>query len=197
MQQVEAESGEALRADAYVFACGPWLGKIFPFLESRITPTRQEVFFFGTAPGDSRFTDAQLPTWIDFGQRFYGIPGNERRGLKVADDRRGVSVDPTSMERVVSNEALAAARSYLDLRFPEMRRSPLVESRVCQYENSLDQNFLLDGHPEAQNVWIVGGGSGHGFKHGPVVGEMVSDAVLQLQAPPAEFALARLLKNSD
>jgi sarcosine oxidase len=196
LQGISIAPGEMLEADAYVFACGPWLGKILPFLASHITPTRQEVFFFGVAPGDSRFSDAQLPTWIDFGQRFYGIPGNDWRGLKVADDRRGVTVDPTGMERLVSKEALVAARSYVDLRFPGMRGAPLVESRVCQYENSIDQNFLLDRHPEAENIWIVGGGSGHGFKHGPVVGEMVSDAVLHLKASPAEFALARLLKAS-
>jgi len=195
LQGVSVAPGEMLEADAYVFACGSWLGKVFPFLATCITPTRQEVFFFGPAAGDSRFSDAQLPTWIDFGKRFYGIPGNDWRGLKVADDRRGITIDPTGMERVVSNEALAAARAYVDLRFPGMRGAPLVESRVCQYENSTDQNFLLDRHPEAQNVWIVGGGSGHGFKHGPVVGEMVRDAVLHLKAPPAEFALARLFKS--
>jgi glycine/D-amino acid oxidase-like deaminating enzyme len=196
LQGVSVAPGEMLEADAYIFACGSWLGKVFPFLASRITPTRQEVFFFGPGAGDSRFTDAQLPTWIDFGKRFYGVPGNDWRGLKVGDDRRGITVEPTYMERVVSNEALATARAYVDLRFPGMRGAPLVESRVCQYENSTDQNFLLDRHPEAQNIWIVGGGSGHGFKHAPVVGEMVSDAVFHLKAPPAEFALARLWRTS-
>jgi len=192
LQGVSLGPGEMLEADAYVFACGPWLGKVFPFLAPHIMPTRQEVFFFGSAAGDSQFTDAHLPTWIDFSKRFYGIPGNASRGLKIADDSPGIAADPTSMERVVSNEGLAAARTYVDLRFPGMRGAPLVESRVCQYENSIDRNFLLDRHPEAQNIWIVGGGSGHGFKHGPVVGEMVSDAVLHVKAPPAEFALARL-----
>jgi glycine/D-amino acid oxidase-like deaminating enzyme len=83
------------------------------------------------------------------------------------------------------------------LRFPALADAPLVESRVCQYENSTDQNFILDRHPEAENIWIVGGGSGHGFKHGPVLGDMVSDAVLGLKKPPPEFNLDRLLKNSS
>lgn len=198
MQGMTAASGETLNADSYVFACGPWLGKVFSFLAPMIVPTRQEVFFFGTAAGDLRFTEAQLPVWIDNGKHlFYGIPGNHWRGFKVADDTRGPVIDPTTMERQISAEGLAAARIYLRLRFPALTDAPLVESRVCQYENSTDQNFVLDRHPEAENVWIVGGGSGHGFKHGPVIGEMVADAVLGLKGLPRELGLGRLLKKSS
>jgi glycine/D-amino acid oxidase-like deaminating enzyme len=198
MQGITITPGEILNADSYVFACGPWLGKVFPFLAPVITPTRQEVFFFGTTAGDLRFTDAQLPAWIDGGKhRFYGIPGNHWRGFKMADDARGPVIDPTTMDRQISAEGLAAARAYLRLRFPAMAGAPLVESRVCQYENSIDHNFILDRHPEAENVWIVGGGSGHGFKHGPVMGEMVADAVLDLKAPPGEMGLGRLLKKNS
>jgi glycine/D-amino acid oxidase-like deaminating enzyme len=148
-----------------------------------------------------------LPVWSDHSLRdlqgfpgthwFYGIPGNQWRGFKIADDMRGAEVDPTSLERQVSAEGLAAARAYLRLRFPFLADAPLVESRVCQYENSTDQNFILDNHPEAKNAWIVGGGSGHGFKHGPAVGEMVKDAVLGIKAPPEEFRLARLLRQGS
>ena len=88
---------------------------------------------------------------------------------------------------------MASARAYLRTRFPALADAPLVESRVCQYENSTDHNFILDRHPDAGNVWIVGGGSGHGFKHGPVMGEMVADAVLDLKQPPKEMGLGRLL----
>jgi sarcosine oxidase len=204
MQGITITPREVLNADHYVFACGPWLGKVFPFLVQIITPTRQEVFFFGTAAGDLRFTDAQLPVWIDGGRhplgtehQYYGIPGNHWRGFKMADDARGPVVDPTTMERQISDEGLAAARAYLRLRFPAMAGAPLVESRVCQYENSTDHNFVLDRHPEAENVWIAGGGSGHGFKHGPVMGEMVSNAVLGLKAPPNEMSLGRLLKKNS
>jgi len=205
MQGVKLGSGEVLHADSYVFACGPWLREVFPFLAPSITPTRQEVFFFGSSAGDLRFTDAQLPVWSDDASHqlegfpgrhtFYGIPGNHWRGFKIADDMRGPIIDPTTMERQISAEGLAAARAYLRLRFPALADAPLLESRVCQYENSTDQNFILDHHPEAKNVWIVGGGSGHGFKHGPAFGTIVSDAVLGLKAPPAEFKLGRLLRQ--
>jgi monomeric sarcosine oxidase len=196
MQGVSANSGEILKADQYIFAPGPWLGKVFPFLASSITPTRQEVFFFGTPAGDVRFSEAELPTWIDGGKTpFFGVPGNHWRGFKIADDTRGSIVDPSTMERQTSQEKLDAARAYLRLRFPALADAPLLENRVCQYENSPDHNFILDRHPEAENVWIVGGGSGHGFKQGPVVGEMVADAVLGLKAPPTEMRLGRLLQK--
>ena len=106
MRDIRLSSGEALKADAYVFACGPWLGNVFPFLSQTITPTRQEVFFFGTAAGDLRFTDAQLPIWSDDSKRdidgfpgkhwFYGIAGNQWRGFKIADDTRGPVIDSTT-----------------------------------------------------------------------------------------------------
>ena len=99
------------------------------------------------------------------------------------------------MDREISQEKLSAVRKYLRMRFPGMAGAPLLESRVCQYENSRDHNFILDRHPEASNVWILGGGSGHGFKHGPVMGEMVADAVLAIKTPPLEMALDRLLQK--
>jgi len=196
MDGITVGRGDTLKADIYVFAPGPWLGRIFPFLASSITPTRQEVFFFGTPSGDVRFTEEHLPTWIDGGKHpFFGVPGNHWRGFKIADDTRGPVIDPSTMEREISQEKLSAAREYLRTRFPALADAPLLESRVCQYENSTDHYFILDRHPEVENVWIVGGGSGHGFKHGPVMGEMVADAVLDTKAPPVEMALDRLLRK--
>jgi sarcosine oxidase len=196
MNGVTLDQGELLKADFYVFAPGPWLGSVFPFLAQSIMPTRQEVFFFGTPAGDLRFDEEHLPTWIDGGtQQFFGVPGNHWRGFKIADDVRGPLINPTTMEREISPEKLSAARAYMKMRFPTLSEAPLIESRVCQYENSPDHNFILDRHPEAENVWIVAGGSGHGFKHGPVVGEMVRDAVLETKVPPSEMALGRLLKK--
>jgi monomeric sarcosine oxidase len=195
--RVTLAGGSTFRADRWVFACGPWLGGIFPDLvRPFLTPTRQEVFFFGPPAGDARFNEGRLPVWIDYGEnKFYGIPGNLGRGLKVACDQRGPAFDPTSGNRVPSPEGIRAARDYLEFRFPGMRGAPLVESRVCQYEQSRDGHFILDRHPEARNVWIAGGGSGHGFKHGPAVGEMVARMVIEEASPYAGFALARFHKN--
>jgi sarcosine oxidase len=185
--------GSTLVADRYVFACGPWLGKLFPSTVGRIfISTKQEIFFFGTPAGDPRYNEGNLPVWADHSDHFmYGIPGNQGRGFKVADDTRGPEFDPTSGERLVSEEGLAGVRQYMSYRFPGMKNAPLLETRVCQYENTTDQNFIIDRHPENSNVWIVGGGSGHGFKHGPALGEMVAKLVLKDGTADASFRLAR------
>ena len=165
--------GREISAGAFVFACGAWLPKIFPeLLEDRIHPTRQEVFYFGAPAGD-RFSPPNMPTWIDFKEEAYGLPDVEGRGVKIAIDRHGAPFDPDTGDRVVSNEGLAEVRRYLARRLPDLAGAPVNESRVCQYENSSNGDFLIDRHPEFENVWLVGGGSGHGFKHGPFVGEYV------------------------
>lgn len=188
--------GSRLRADQYVFACGAWLGKLFPqSVGNRIRATRQEVFFFGTPAGDDRFTEARLPVWADHRDKFmYGIPGNQGRGFKIADDTRGPEFDPTSGERSVSAEGIKSVRDYVGFRFPTLKNAPLLESRVCQYENTPDNNFIIDHHPQSQNVWLLGGGSGHGFKHGPALGEMVAGLVLEHKDPDKLFRLGRFGK---
>ncbi len=185
--------GSKLRADQYVFACGPWLGKLFPeTIGNRVRPTRQEVFFFGTPAGDQRFDETKLPVWADHRDKFlYGIPGNQGRGFKIADDTRGAEFDPTSGERTISAEGLKSVRDYIGFRFPAMKDAPLLESRVCQYENSPDNNFIIDRHPKYENVWLLGGGSGHGFKHGPALGEMVAELVADRKDPAAIFRLKK------
>src|SRR5579864_603959 len=188
--------GSRLKANFYVFACGPWLGKLFPqTIGDLVQPTKQDVFFFGTPAGDDRFSDAHLPVWADHRGRFrYGIPGSGRRVFKIADDTRGPVFDPTSGERVVSQATLRDIRDYVGFRFPALKDAPLVETRVCQYEQTLDSHFIIDRHPAMENVWIVGGGSGHGFKHGPAIGEMVAELILDDRAPEAFFRLARFKK---
>jgi len=193
---VTTNSGERIEADTFVFACGAWLGKLFPeILGARIFPSRQEVFFFGTPAGDQSFTEAKLPVWADHRDKFmYGIPGNQNRGFKIADDTRGPEFDPTSGDRMVSAEGIKSVRDYVAFRFPALKDAPLLESRVCQYENSPDNNFVVDRHPRHENVWLLGGGSGHGFKHGPALGEMVAGLVLEHKHPDALFRLGRLEK---
>ncbi len=180
-------------ADKYVFCCGPWLGKLFPHtIGSRIRATKQDVFFFGTPAGDSRFSSEKMPVWADHRDRFiYGIPAIDGRGFKIADDTRGPEFDPTSGERVASPDTIRLLRDYLAFRFPAMKDAPMLETRVCQYENSPDNHFIIDRHPLAKNVWIVGGGSGHGFKHGPALGEMVAELVMDEKETDPIFRLTR------
>ena len=173
LDHVLTRKGERLEAGQFVFACGPWLPKLFPaLLGSRIFPTRQEVFFLAPEAGDERFTPGRLPAWADFngGDIYYGFPDLEGRGFKIAHDAHGPPTDPDVGDRAYSADALADVRAFLARRFPALAGRPLNEARVCQYENSANGDLLIDFHPELRNVLLVGAGSGHGFKHGPAVG---------------------------
>jgi monomeric sarcosine oxidase len=190
LNEIQA-GGARISAATYVFACGPWLPKLFPdLLAGRIHPTRQEVFFFGPPAGDARFAAPNMPVWLDLARQIYGLPDLEQRGFKLALDAHGPPLDPDTAERAATPENLAAVRDFLAARFPAMKDAPLLETRVCQYENTSDGNFLLDRHPAFANVWLVGGGSGHGFKHGPALGEYVAEKVTAGGEIEPRFSLA-------
>ena len=191
LKSIRTTSGVEIVADRFVFACGPWLPKLFPeLLGELIHVTRQEVFFFGVPPGDAMFSRGALPTWLDFNDLVYGMPNFDGRGLKVAIDAHGPEFDPDSGERVVSTSGLEAVRQYLAQRIPRLVDAPVIETRVCQYENTSNGDFLIDRHPEFENVWLVGGGSGHGFKHGPAVGEYVAGMISGTVTLEPRFSLA-------
>ena len=194
LEAIELADGSTLSAGNYVFACGSWMPKVFPrLLGPRIFPTRQEVFFFGTPAGDAQFTAGALPGWADFndGDIFYGMPDLEGRGFKVAHDKHGQPIDPDRGDRVASPGGLADARAYLAKRFPALANAPLNEERVCPYENSSNGDLLIDRHPTASNVLLVGAGSGHGFKHGPEVGRYAAELLTgKLKIPEPRFSLA-------
>ncbi len=192
-RQFFLSDGSKLIADIYIFACGPWLGKLFPqAIGNLVKTTRQDVFFFGPPEGDSRFSDPHLPVWADHRDHFYyGIPGSDRRGFKIADDTRGPDFDPTSGERIVDPETLKQIREYVAFRFPALKNAPLTETRVCQYEQTPDSHFIIDRHPANENVWLLGGGSGHGFKHGPAIGKMMADLIMKEGEPQAVWSLRR------
>ena len=194
LTSLSLSNGATLRADRFVFACGPWMGQVFPeVVGRRIVATRQEVFLFGTPAGDTRYERGSLPVWAHLGDRLaYGVPAHDRRGLKIADDTAGEEVDPTTMERVPTARRLASARAILGARFPALADAPLLEARVCQYEASTDGHFLVDRHPALENVWLVGGGSGHGFKMGPALGEHVAALLTGSAAVHPQFAYGRL-----
>ena len=188
---VKTSAGERIEAETFIFACGAWLGKIFPdVLGTRIFPSRQEVFFFGVPAGDARFAPPALPTWLFQEDEIYGMPDLESRGLKIAVDRHGERVDPDKQSRLASIEGADEARRFVEQRFPGLRGAPIVETRVCQYENTWNGDFLIDRHPEMENVWFVGGGSGHGFKHGPAMGEYVAGRIFGGGAGEPRFSLA-------
>ena len=187
--------GEPATAEAIVFAAGPWLPKLLgavPGLDMSVP--QQEVIYFATPAGDARFDAGSLPTWVEYDAAFYGLPSIEGRGAKVAPDWPGPLVDPDTQERRISDERVNVSREYLRRRLPDLADRPVAEGRVCQYELTPDTHFVIDRHPSIAGAWIVGGGSGHGFKHAPVVGEYVSALIMdadvaELAPPDDRFAL--------
>lgn len=191
LESVATTGGGRITAATFVFACGPWLPKVFPeILGELIRVTRQEVFYFGVPPGDSRFAPPAMPVWIDFNDLVYAIPDVAGCGFKIAIDAHGPEFDPDKGDRAATSEGLGAVRTYLSLRVPTLANAPVLGSEVCQYENTSDGDFLIDRHPTLENVWLVGGGSGHGFKHGPTVGEYILKRISGGSDVEPRFSLA-------
>ena len=158
-------------SDVVVWACGAWLPALFPeAVEIRIS--RRDVFFFG---GDASWRGT--PGFCDYDGGFYGHGELEGLGVKVASDADGPVVDPDTVERLPDAQRERDARAYAAHRFPSLAGAPVVGSRVCQYDVTTDTHFAVGRHPEQETWWLVGGGSGHSFKHGPALGEYVADCV--------------------
>jgi glycine/D-amino acid oxidase-like deaminating enzyme len=201
LSRLTLDDGSTLSAAQFVFACGPWLPKLFPdLLGRRIFPTRQEVFFFAPRAGDRSFEPGRFPGWADFnaGDIYYGFPDLEGRGVKIAHDAHGPPMDPDQGDRTPSPAALADVRAFMERRFPALRGRPLSEARVCQYENSANGDFLIDFHPDRPNLLLVGAGSGHGFKHGPAVGKYAAARLAGTSGvPEPRFSLASKGERQD
>ncbi|MEM9821385.1 MAG: FAD-dependent oxidoreductase [Bacteroidota bacterium] len=190
--------GQSIKADQYIFACGPWLTLLFPdLLQGYLQVSRQAIGYYGLPAGQAGFLPPQFPIWIDYGKRiYYGIPGAANRGFKLADDTRGADFDPTNGHRLPDQEALRAHQAYLSHRFPALTNAPLIEARVCQYTNSPDGDFIIDRHPLAENVWLAGAGCGHAFKMGPVIGRHIARLVLGQESRYPQFSINRLNRPS-
>ena len=177
-----ADPRERFDADYVVWACGPWLPKLFPGLAA-IRPTLQEVVFFEA--GDEW---ADAPGWVDYDRSLYGHGALRGHGFKAASDAEGRTVDPDELgdlggatERVI--------RPYLADRFPALRDAPVKSRRACPYELTADTHFVAAPHPEHPHVWLLGGGSGHGFKHGPALAERMATWLVGDEPPDPRFAL--------
>ncbi|HVU76129.1 MAG TPA: FAD-dependent oxidoreductase [Gaiellaceae bacterium] len=174
---------DAPEADAVIWACGAWLPQLFPDL-APVRVERRDVFFLG---GGSEWSGS--PGWVEYDAGFYGHGDVAGLGIKVAPDQPSAVVDPDTLERLPLPEREADARAYAARRFPALAHAPLLGGRVCQYDLSADTHFVVDRHPERAGWWLVGGGSGHGFKHAPALAAYVADCVEGSCAPQPFHAL--------
>jgi len=179
------DDGRVLEADVVVWACGAWLGRLFAE-HLRIQSTRQELFFFDGGPA---WQAAGVPAFLDFEQAIYGTRDIDGLGVKAAPDFDGPELDPDAELPPAGAAGEALARRFLAQRFPGLAHAPLRSSKCCRYELSTDSHFIAAPHPEHPSVWLLGGGSGHGFKHGPALAEQVAAALDGRTPLPSHLAL--------
>jgi glycine/D-amino acid oxidase-like deaminating enzyme len=171
------------RADVVVWACGAWLPALFP-REVELRIARRDVFFFG---GDAAWRGT--PGFCEYDGSFYGHGEIGGLGVKISPDFGGEEVDPDTLDRIPSPDLEREARGYAARRFPDLAETPVIGARVCQYSLTGDTHFIVDRHPAHESWWLIGGGSGHGFKHGPALGEYVADCVEGKRQPESFHAL--------
>jgi glycine/D-amino acid oxidase-like deaminating enzyme len=178
------ERGERLEGDAIVWACGPWLGRLFPDQLS-IAVTRQELLFFDGGPA---WRSPGVPGWVDYDRAMYGTGDLDDLGVKVALDEEGPPLDPDA-ELPPAGATEPRVRDYLAQRFPALADAPLKEGRCCRYELSPDSRFVAARHPGLERTWLLGAGSGHGFKHGPAIAELMAPALAGEAPMPERYGL--------
>jgi glycine/D-amino acid oxidase-like deaminating enzyme len=183
---VALEDGARIEGDVVVWACGGWLAGLFGGLV-QLTVTRQELLFVDGGPA---WRAPGVPAWVDYDRAMYGTADLDSLGVKAALDIEGPPLDPDAPldDRPTTEPAV---RVYLRDRFPALEHAPLTEARACRYELTPDSHFIAARHPDHANVWLVGGGSGHGFKHGPAMAERVAAAIAGREPLPETFGLGR------
>jgi sarcosine oxidase len=179
-----AEPGR-VEADVVVWACGAWLASLFPDVVP-LRVTRQELFFLRA---DESWRTPPVPAWVDYDAGVYGLGDLDGIGVKVAPDQEGPPFDPEGGDRTPSPAWELAARSYAAERFPALAEAELALAKVCPYSLTADTNFVVAPHPELPGNWILGGGSGHGFKHGPALAEYAARVISGEEQPDERFGL--------
>jgi len=187
---IKLSDGTKVSAGGFIFACGPWLPKVFPHLLSPLLRiTRQEVFFIRSKDNAQRANSIPIPAWIDFHEGIYSLPDIDGHGTKIGLTKLGPIFDPDHVDRTPSKKVQTASLLAASVRIPKLRNARVVDATVCQYSNTSTGHLILDRHPNHHNVWLIGGGSGHGFKLGPAVGAYMASLVEDSSQPVAEFSI--------
>lgn len=177
---------ELLRADRVIWASGAWLPAV---LGARfdLAVTRQDVCWFAVEPA---WGADRVPAWVDFAGGAYGVGDLDGHGFKASSDRQGPPFDPDRDDRLPLPAHVDVARDILAHRFPALAGAPVAGATTCQYATTPDTEFVIAPLDDASTVWVAGGGSGHAFKHGPELGELVADLVDGSRDPEPRFGLA-------
>jgi monomeric sarcosine oxidase len=194
---VTTEVGDEFDCERALVASGPWTRSLLPQLSAALKPTRQEIVYFAPpAVVTHQFEIGRLPIFMDFTSGFYGFPMHEIGAVKIGNHHKGEAVNPYACANEVSEAFIASCRAFFVEAIPSLAEAEVRETRVCIYNNTPDDDFIIDWHPEFENVLIATGFSGHGFKFGPLVGQLAADMLLTDHAADTlrRFRLARFDK---
>lgn len=173
-------NGKPLEADAVVVSTGPWLGEMYRRTISPISNiVRQNIIYTSTPEADTSYDHTEMPCWIDHGMGAYGIPSIDGCGVKAAIAWTASIIDLDNDERVVDDATFTRTRQYIGKRLPGLVGQRAVDQKACQIAMTPDTHFILDFHPQHENVLLSGGCSGHLFKHAPVYGEFAAGVALR------------------
>ncbi|WP_222434987.1 FAD-dependent oxidoreductase [Phaeobacter marinintestinus] len=188
--------GKRLEADLIVIATGPWMADMFPrTVKPLSTIVGVNVLYHSTPDGSDLFDQERMPCWIDHGQGSFGLPSVEGSGVKAAvviPDK----IDLDNDERLIKQKMLSRTRQYIDKRLPGLTGERVVDSKFNQIILTPDTHFIIDFHPQHDNVLLAGGCSGHLFKHGPVFGEFAAGVAMRDFGTPGRFKLGARRKLS-
>jgi sarcosine oxidase len=187
-------------AERLVITAGPWLNRVMK-LDLPLHPERVPMFWMQPTVPIEAFAAERFPIWLmDTGEPglFYGFPHLEWPGVKLARHHSGVPCDPQTIIRDIQPADEAPIRAFVRRYLPALD-GPVLHARACMYTNTPDEHFLVDRHPDFDNVTYAGGFSGHGFKFSTVIGEILADLTLHGRATPeAEFLrAARFASNAS
>ncbi len=176
---VETKEGRLFHCQQVIVAAGTNTPLLVPEIQPFVKSTGHSVFWLKPSE-PKRFTPPRFSVFTaDISNTgWYGFPLHPRQGVvKIGKHSKGDAIHPEQDDRIVRADEIEDLRSFLESTFPELRNAPLVCTRKCLYTDTMDGHFWIDRHPEVQGLIVCTGGSGHGFKMGPIIGEITADTV--------------------
>jgi glycine/D-amino acid oxidase-like deaminating enzyme len=177
LKSIKTKEGETFSCGHAIIAAGANTPYLLQELQPYIKSTGHAVFWLKpdypihfTPPRFSVFTaDISNTGW-------YGFPFSPKTGvIKIGKHSSGRYVHPDKDDRMVTETEVEELRFFLQNTFPDLAHAALVYTRRCLYTDTLDGHFWIDRHPYIEGLSVSTGGSGHGFKMGPLIGEMTAD----------------------
>jgi monomeric sarcosine oxidase len=172
------EAGKKLSSRRAMIASGPWSRNLLPVLAGKLSTTRQEIVYFKPRSQESVFRTDTFPIFLELESGFYGFPIHHRGAMKIANHHKGVEVDPNTTGDQVSDAFVDECRAFFAAFIPGLANASVLETGVCVYNNTPDDDFIIDWHPQLEGVLLVTGFSGHGFKFGPTIGRISADLLI-------------------